>query len=363
MLATDVKVWEFEITHNCNLQCPLCARTSQGMPLWNNKEISFDNIKTMFPPELIKGNKFKLCGTRGDPIVHPECLEICDYLTSNGAKRVTVSTNGGYNNVDWWTRLAKTGAVAVFALDGGPETLHMYRINVKWENVDRNLRAFVNAGGEAEAHFIVFNHNEIEFNWIVDYCKELQIPLIKRTSGRNIFEAGTKATTRKGETVTYSQGETLKHNDLDSVKQAVKTIQSSRKSDLTPEEKRRKMLQAMGELPADDSAEAEENAAMVISTIKCKHYDSPELYLDPDGRVWPCCFIYDNNEHRGKYIDRQFGNSFNSLHEHTLQEVLDSEYFTTISQRWNPQHNQFEMRCVKTCGNNAAYMNKLDKVV
>jgi len=364
MNSIDIKEWELEITQNCNLACPLCARTDQKYPLWNNPQISLHNFKELFTPEMIKGKKFKLCGTRGDPIVHPHCLEICQYLQEYGAERVTLSTNGGYNNVAWWTALAKTNARPSFALDGGPKTLHMYRINAKWETVDRNLRAFVNAGGWAQAQFIIFNHNEHEFEWIVNYCKELGIELVKRTSGRNIFQAGKTATTRKGEKVTYSGGTTLKHTDLTSVKQAVDKIDKlqteaklEQSSADTPEEKRKRMIKALALKDSDD------NIKQTIATIKCKHLENPELFLCPEGRVWPCCFIYDNHMNKGKYMNKLYGITFNSLHHHSLQEILDNDYFQTIADRWSPLHDNFEMRCVKTCGNNAAYMNKLEKIV
>lgn len=370
MNSIDIKEWELEITQNCNLACPLCARTDQKYPLWNNPEISLHDFKKLVTPEMIKGSEFKLCGTRGDPIAHTHCLEICQYLQEHGARKVSLSTNGGYNNVAWWEALAKTNARPNFALDGGPETLHMYRINVKWETVDRNLRAFINAGGWASAQFIIFNHNEHEFKWIVDYCKELGIGLTKRTSGRNIFEAGKTATTRKGEKITYSEGTTLKHTDLASVKQAVDRLDKLQiqaklesyeiqHSTATPEEKLHRMLKAL----TIKNASSDENIKQTIASIKCKHLKTPELFLCPEGRVWPCCFLYDNHMNKGKYIDKLYGSTFNSLHQHSLQEILDNDYFQTIADRWNPLDDNFELRCVKTCGNNAAYMNKREKIV
>ena len=48
MNSIDIKEWELEITQNCNLACPLCARTDQKYPLWNNPQISLHDFKELF---------------------------------------------------------------------------------------------------------------------------------------------------------------------------------------------------------------------------------------------------------------------------------------------------------------------------
>ena len=42
----------------------------------------------------------------------------------------------------------------------GPKIQHLYRQNVVWENVERNMRAFIDVRGRARWDYIIFGHNE-----------------------------------------------------------------------------------------------------------------------------------------------------------------------------------------------------------
>ena len=98
---------ELEITSDCNAACPGCARTrpaKEGTLEINH--IGLDDLIRLFPPGDYDGVEFKFCGVLGDPIVHPQCLEICEWLGSKGGN-VIISTNGGYNTPEWWSKLAK----------------------------------------------------------------------------------------------------------------------------------------------------------------------------------------------------------------------------------------------------------------
>ena len=48
----------------------------------------------------------------------------------------------------------------IFSVDGLSDTNHLYRQNVVWDNVERNMRVSFAAGGRARWDFIVFGHNE-----------------------------------------------------------------------------------------------------------------------------------------------------------------------------------------------------------
>ena len=47
-----------------------------------------------------------------------------------------------------------------FGIDGLEDTNHLYRRNVRWPTLMRNVRAFVEAGGNAEWDFIEFRQNQ-----------------------------------------------------------------------------------------------------------------------------------------------------------------------------------------------------------
>jgi hypothetical protein len=74
-----------------------------------------------------------------------------------------MNTNGGLRSVEWWQELAsilnQPRDYVVFSIDGLADTNHIYRINVKWNKVLENAKAFINAGGSAHWDMLVFDHN------------------------------------------------------------------------------------------------------------------------------------------------------------------------------------------------------------
>ena len=87
LIQKHIQKYELEITANCNAECPLCARTEMGMKLRGNNELTFENIKQIFPTRESCDNKeFKLCGVLGDPILNNECFEIAEYISNFGGR-------------------------------------------------------------------------------------------------------------------------------------------------------------------------------------------------------------------------------------------------------------------------------------
>ncbi len=81
----------FEITGNCNLNCPVCIAEEKS-----RKDVSFDDIKYMVD-RLLRSEKtidvINLSG--GEPTLHPDYYEIIEYLKSiDEITGVSVSTNG-----------------------------------------------------------------------------------------------------------------------------------------------------------------------------------------------------------------------------------------------------------------------------
>jgi molybdenum cofactor biosynthesis enzyme MoaA len=338
----DIVEYELEISANCNAECPLCQRTQQAMPLNGNSEITLDQIKSIFSEySQINGKIFKLCGVLGDPIINPECLEICQYLSDMDAQKIEISTNGGINTVDWWKKLAKIKNVIVsFAIDGYKNTNHIYRVNVKWEVLERNLRAFCNAGGTGAWVFIPFDHNDHEYENALAMAKELGLIFKRRTSGRN--ELGKKKhSIRKQKNQLYTKNIILSnskvrpHADLSELKNVI---------------------------TAYENVDAPENKSLIkeaASTIKCKHMEIPELYIGSDLTLWPCCFLYAHSLNNKSTLRGDQPHDWNDLKKHTIAKILSNPVFGNITKMWDPEHEFHQSRCVKTCSKKAAYNNKI----
>jgi len=328
MHQTDIQKYELEITANCNAECPLCARTEMGLPLRGNKELTLENIKHIFPTrESCEGKEFKLCGVLGDPIINPECVEICEYLSSQGGN-INISTNGGLQNEQWWQRLAQVENLYVdFSVDGFKDTNHIYRVNVNWSTLERNMRAYMGAGGKANWVFIPFDHNEDDYEPAKALAQELGMRFVRRTSGRNEFNKDRKHKPRKAQEVKLNNSKKLPHNDLDKLKQ----VYESKDPKVVDE---------------------------IVSTIACQHYEEPEAFVASDMTLWPCCFLYGDAIHMYEKITQTTDRDFNDLNKHSIDDILQTEFYQTLKSRWYASHPAHLRKCIRACGLKGIYKNK-----
>lgn len=172
--------YQFEITTYCNASCPQCPRNIQGgsvnpfMPLIH---LDRNIINAAFDTELCRHLKqIFFCGSYGDPIMHPDFLDILkDFRSKNSTLWLYIHTNGGLHDENYWQEIAAImngyGQID-FGFDGLKDTLHLYRRNVKYDVAMRNAKAFIRAGGRAQWNYIVFKHNEHQVEQARQLSKE-----------------------------------------------------------------------------------------------------------------------------------------------------------------------------------------------
>jgi MoaA/NifB/PqqE/SkfB family radical SAM enzyme len=176
-----VSEYQLEITSYCNAACPQCPRNENGqginkrMPLCHlNKSV----INQTFTPELCNRlQQIFFCGSYGDPIMHPDFLDILrDFRLKNPTLWLYFHTNGGVHDPEYWAEIASIMAgygQIDFGIDGLEDTLHLYRKNVQYTKVIENATAFIKAGGRAQWNFIVFKHNEHQVDEVRQLGKDL----------------------------------------------------------------------------------------------------------------------------------------------------------------------------------------------
>jgi MoaA/NifB/PqqE/SkfB family radical SAM enzyme len=173
---------EIDIEHSsiCNAACPQCTREFKpGDYSWINQtwlpnkfyedripQHVYDNLKNIY-----------FSGMVGDPCTAPNFLEVCKIIRRKAPHvYITVSTNGGMKSPKFWTELAEIfgekGTVK-FAIDGLEDTNHIYRVNVRWNNVMANVKAYRDANGQADWQYIVFKHNEHQVEEAEQFAKSL----------------------------------------------------------------------------------------------------------------------------------------------------------------------------------------------
>lgn len=290
---TEIKNVHIELTDKCQAQCPMCARNFHGgatRPFIKNKEITFDQFREWFPTKFLSQlNNFYSCGNYGDPAFARDCLEIFQYVRQcNPTTRLAIHTNGGMRNIDWWNKLAKAlgeNSEVVFAVDGLKGKHELYRKNTNFEKVIENLKAFINAGGNARVDSLVFKHNENDINELDNFLKSLGVKQINFFSTQRFYEM-----------------EKFEVHDKDgNVEYYLEPAQSDKFKKI-PFLELNKLV--------DKNYRQEKIAAAKINP-KC--INEKEIYVDPQGNIFPCCWI------GGEYIE-----------EH-IQESLPIHYLRNMS--------------------------------
>ena len=159
----DIKTIHLEVTQNCQAACPMCDRNCNGEgvnPHIKLDELTLEDCKRIFSPTFIAQlDTMYMCGNLGDPIVARDTLEIFRYFRKHNSQMwLSMNTNAGARDETWWANLAeifgRMGSV-IFSVDGLSDTNHLYRQGVVWNNVERSMDAFIEAGGRARWDFLI----------------------------------------------------------------------------------------------------------------------------------------------------------------------------------------------------------------
>lgn len=328
----DIRTVHLEITQKCQAACPMCDRNENGGKdnrHIDNSELSFEDCQSIFTPAFIQQlNTMYMCGNLGDPIVAKDTLEVFDYFRShNDNMWLSMNTNAGAKPVEWWRELAgvfgRMGAV-IFSVDGLRDTNHLYRQNVNWDNVERNMRAFIDAGGRARWDFIIFGHNEHQVEEAEALANEWGVERFqKKKSGRFISSATSKAKdqhqakNRKGvETQLLKKPKKLDNQNLALLKQ-------------------KELEKTYGGMQNYyDSC-----------SIKCKVAEEKNIFITAEGLLMPCCWTAGRMykwwhkdprvEQIWDFIDRAGGKQGIDVIENDLQTVIDGQLLQDIQNSWN----------------------------
>ena len=305
-----------EVTSRCQARCPMCPRRMQGgpmMPFVTLDDINLETFKEWFPVSFIQQlDKVNMCGNLGDPIINTETLDIYKYLREvNPNIILQMHTNGSARNSAWWQELASVGVTVVFGIDGLADTHSRYRINTDFHTILVNARTFIKAGGNARWDMLVFRHNKHQ----VEECRQLASEL-----GFSDFK--------------YKNSSRFKNGQFNVLDDNGKTIDI-----LYPTETSESFIKIV-----------EEAKQEINPTITCKAQESNSIYVGANGNIAPCCWLDLEwlppvNENRIDYMDK-IGN-FPNLNKHTLQEIFDSNFFSSIESTWS---NGCLKECQKQCG-------------
>ena len=334
----NLKHIHLEITNKCNSRCPGCARTHQGDTHPDLKpllmEWSLDHMKNFFKPNIINNKFFTLGGVVDEPLMNKNILSIVEYILEHDGEIEIYSNTGANTEKVWetlgnWSRETKRLHMK-FSVDGLEHTNHLYRVNVDWNKVIKNMTAYAKTKGDCEWQYHVFKHNESDIPEAKKLSDSLNIPITLRQNVRNI-KPWTSYIKKKVNGKIVEQQFTVDPTD---------------NKDLAHPETQK---------VADWKDTAEVTEQEKARSITCKMLHEGEIFVDWSGRVFPCCwfasdYFFDHETHL-KEVDIEYGNNWNSLHHHDLEDILSHEYYSKLLYKsWMRGNKFFSPECFKKCG-------------
>lgn len=326
----NIKTIHLENTQNCQASCPMCDRNQNGgalNPHIDLSELTLEDAKRIFEPEFIAQlNTMYMCGNLGDPIVARDTLEIFKYFRQHNSNMwLSMNTNAGARDAEWWTELAKTfgrmGTV-IFSVDGLGSTNHVYRQGVSWDAVERSMRAFIGAGGRARWDFLIFEHNQHQVECARTYSKILGFEkFVAKKTGRFITAASEKKE---------------QHQAVD------------RKGNNTAEIKKPDEKYQNAALKQYDDIKAKHGSMDIYydrAEIHCKVKDEGNLFITAEGLALPCCWTAGRmykwwhkdpkTEQIWNFVDAAGGKDAISAKKHGLRAVFETGIFDRIEHSWS----------------------------
>lgn len=320
-----------EFTDYCNAACPMCARFKWDGTLYKEKVNQNHNrleiLKKHIPTKIIKQLKhFFSVGMYGEPTINPECLDIYKWVKGiNESCLLDMDSNGGTRNEKFWSELGELGMTVVFGLDGLEDTNHLYRRNVKWDKVMKNVKAFVSSGGQAHWKYIVFKHNQHQ----IDEAKQMSKDLGFKAFGITYSD--------RWKTSNWVTGETL---DVDKWRAGNYYIE---KPDSQKE----------GFYDPRTVGIYEEKIFDNKSKVVCQMASNStyEIFIRANGYVQPCCMLGDIDVHESKELISNFDTV--NLNKTPLPEILTGEYFKSLDKGIAGVSGSRRLKnCFYTCGVN-----------
>ena len=323
----DIQHVHLEISSRCNAECPLCPRNFYGYP-YNDGYVEHDmtlaHAQHIFQPEFLKQlTEIYINGNFGDAVMNPDTIKIIEYFQSYSSAIISMSTNAGARNSEYWKNLAQLNVRIFFCIDGLEDTHHLYRKNTQYSTVIKNAKTFINAGGYAIWKIIKFDHNQHQLESAEKLSQQLGFKEFEiNDHGRNqapVFDKQQKLMHVIGQPATVDFNK-LWHT---------RTTDEVLLEDITP-----------GRVP---------------KPIQCQVKQQKSIYISSTGDVYPCCFLGFNPK---TYGHGNYHAAANAQFKHMVQENNALEYnlehcinwFQQVVQSWNQP--TFEQGRLVICNDN-----------
>lgn len=277
------------------------------------------------------------CGNYGEPALYRDLTKAIVLLRTQDV-HIGMNTNGGVHAAQWWSSLARhmgKNAHVTFSLDGLEDTHHIYRRKTDYKHVEQSMRAFIDAGGEAEWHFLIFKHNEHQVDEARARAKKFGAKFTLKRTSRFIDIKGQLSST---------------YQVIDGTKLELPT---------NPDYVNKEML----ELSTEDY-----QSYLDATPIACKTSKERSVYVSADAHVLPCCWtgqLVDPKQHgneRIKLLMDTLGKSSISLLHHSVEEIVKGRIFAEIERGWGCNRAQGRVSaCSINCGAHDKFREQMNR--
>ena len=326
-----LKIVDIEPSSYCNARCPHCMRESHNGDYSFFKQVHLDKefFNAFFPKEVAAQLQIaSFSGNIGEPAMNKNLLDILRWFRiQNPNVFLEVYTNGSVQQPSWWIELGNiigTNGNVIFAIDGLEDTNHIYRVNVKWNKLIENAKAYITSGAPSTWQLIPFKHNQHQVEAAEQLSKDMGFTNFKIK---------------------------ISHREL--LNQPQNTANAIEPADDPRYAHQGKRLDFVNIVKTEDYLNS--------VTIKCYAIEERNIYISADGLVFPCChtasiFLLSDNLLPEKYdwiknVKRDFDKDDISLYKNSLDDILISRTFTRIKESW--ELNMAQGRnplCAAICG-------------
>lgn len=329
--SSKIRIIDIEPTSYCNAKCPQCMRESRSgdYSFFRQLHLTKDFFDIYFSKDIAAtANMVSFSGNIGEPAMNKHLPEIVRWFRQqNPDMFVEIYTNGSVQQPSWWydlgTLIGNNGNV-VFALDGLEDTNHIYRVDVKWNQLIKNVEAFIRSGSPATWQFIPFEHNQHQVEQAEIMSKEMGFKEFRvKISHRDIISQPQNQQTQVKAATDPRYQHPGKNLDLGKIKETEKYLDSL--------------------------------------SVKCYAIENSNVYISAEGLVFPCChtasiFLLEDELVPAEYgwikrAKQELNKDEISLYKNSLENILTSATFLGIKNSWNQKMSQGRNPlCAVICG-------------
>jgi MoaA/NifB/PqqE/SkfB family radical SAM enzyme len=304
------------------------------------------HLEQVLASEVFAGvREISINGNFGDIVMHPDPQGLIEAIRrAKPDIRILLHTNGGALSTQFWHWLGSLPNIhVIWGIDGLADTHHLYRRNTRWETVIRNAQTYINAGeNKSDWDMLIFKHNQHQ----VEDCKQMA-----RDMGFTTFKA--KPSTRWYRYPLDVIGRDYEvEYQLEAADVVLEEAQKNPPEDRKPRHYKKRFIFKEGSMRSDDYRESG-------ASVDCRVKKTKDIYIAADMRVYPCCWMatpvtinqsgyYKPASFVDEFItDRGWPNTFNSLHHHSIEEILETRFLERVEEAWSDRPF---VECTNSCG-------------